>query len=62
MQSHPIRSMISPRGGGVDVTRTKRPRSELQFAAMVEAAFSLARAAFAFNSTNVEGLGLYARA
>jgi len=37
-----------------------RPGHELQFAAMVEGGVSLARAAFAFNSTNVEGWGLYA--
>ena len=37
-----------------------RPGHELQFAAMVESGVSLARAAFAFNSTNVEGWGLYA--
>ena len=37
-----------------------RPGHELQFAAMVEGGVSLARAAFAFNSTNAEGWGLYA--
>jgi len=37
-----------------------RPGHELQFAAMVEHGVSLARAVFAFNSTNVEGWGLYA--
>ena len=37
-----------------------RPGHELQFAAMVEGGVSLARAAFAFNSTNVEGWGLCA--
>ena len=37
-----------------------RPGHELQFAAMVERGVSLARAAFAFNSTNAEGWGLYA--
>jgi uncharacterized protein (DUF885 family) len=39
-----------------------RPGHELQFAAMVERRVSIARAAFAFNSTNVEGWGLYAEA
>jgi uncharacterized protein (DUF885 family) len=37
-----------------------RPGHELQFDAMVEHGVSLARAMFAFNSTNVEGWGLYA--
>jgi hypothetical protein len=37
-----------------------RPGHELQFAAMVERGVSQARAIFAFNSTNVEGWGLYA--
>ncbi len=37
-----------------------RPGHELQFASMVEHGVSLARAVFAFNSTNVEGWGLYA--
>jgi hypothetical protein len=37
-----------------------RPGHELQFAAMLEGGVSIARAAFAFNSTNAEGWGLYA--
>ena len=37
-----------------------RPGHELQFDSMVEHGVSLARAVFAFNSTNVEGWGLYA--
>jgi uncharacterized protein (DUF885 family) len=37
-----------------------RPGHELQFDAMVEQGVSLARALYAFNSTNVEGWGLYA--
>lgn len=37
-----------------------RPGHELQFAAMVEQGVSIARAVFAFNSTNAEGWGLYA--
>ena len=37
-----------------------RPGHELQFAAMIERGVSLARAVFAFNSTNAEGWGLYA--
>ncbi|MGH7709369.1 MAG: DUF885 domain-containing protein [Vulcanimicrobiaceae bacterium] len=36
-----------------------RPGHELQFSAMVERGVSLARSIFAFNSTNVEGWGLY---
>jgi hypothetical protein len=36
-----------------------RPGHELQFDAMVERGVSLARAIYAFNSTNVEGWGLY---
>jgi hypothetical protein len=36
-----------------------RPGHEMQFAAMVEKGVSQARAIFAFNSTNVEGWGLY---
>ena len=39
-----------------------RPGHELQFASMVEQGMSLARATFAFNSTNVEGWGLYSEA
>jgi uncharacterized protein (DUF885 family) len=37
-----------------------RPGHELQFASMVERGVSLARSIYAFNSTNVEGWGLYA--
>jgi uncharacterized protein (DUF885 family) len=37
-----------------------RPGHELQFAAMIESGVSTARALFSFNSTNVEGWGLYA--
>ena len=37
-----------------------RPGHEMQFAKMIEAGVSIARALFAFNSTNVEGWGLYA--
>ena len=36
-----------------------RPGHELQFDAMVERGVSVARALFAFNSTNAEGWGLY---
>jgi len=39
-----------------------RPGHELQFASIVEKGLSLARALFAFNSTNVEGWALYAEA
>ena len=37
-----------------------RPGHEMQFAGMLEAGVSTARALFSFNSTNVEGWGLYA--
>ena len=37
-----------------------RPGHELQFGTMVERGVSIARAVFAFNSTNAEGWGLYA--
>jgi uncharacterized protein (DUF885 family) len=37
-----------------------RPGHELQFDSIVERGVSIARAVFAFNSTNVEGWGLYA--
>jgi uncharacterized protein (DUF885 family) len=37
-----------------------RPGHELQFASMIERGVSLARSLYAFNSTNVEGWGLYA--
>jgi hypothetical protein len=36
-----------------------RPGHEMQFASMVETGVSIARAVFAFNSTNVEGWALY---
>ncbi len=39
-----------------------RPGHEMQFASIVERGVSTARAVFAFNSTNVEGWGLYAEA
>jgi hypothetical protein len=39
-----------------------RPGHELQFASMVEQGMSVARARYAFNSTNVEGWGLYSEA
>jgi hypothetical protein len=41
------------------IAHEARPGHELQFDAMVEHGVSLARAMFAFNSTNVEGWGLY---
>ena len=37
-----------------------RPGHEMQFAKMIEAGVSVPRALFSFNSTNVEGWGLYA--
>jgi hypothetical protein len=39
-----------------------RPGHELQFSTVIEKGVSIARAIFAFNSTNVEGWGLYAEA
>jgi uncharacterized protein (DUF885 family) len=44
------------------VAHEARPGHELQFASLVEHGVSLARAAFAFNSVNVEGWALYAEA
>lgn len=41
------------------IAHEARPGHELQFDSMVEKGVSLARAMFAFNSTNVEGWGLY---
>lgn len=42
------------------IAHEARPGHELQFDSMVEHGMSLARALYAFNSTNVEGWGLYA--
>ncbi len=42
------------------ISHEARPGHELQFDSMVERGVSLARALYAFNSTNVEGWGLYA--
>lgn len=42
------------------IAHEARPGHELQFAAMMEHGVSIPRAVFAFNSTNVEGWGLYA--
>jgi hypothetical protein len=42
------------------ISHEVRPGHELQFDSMVEHGVSLARALYAFNSTNVEGWGLYA--
>lgn len=42
------------------VAHEARPGHELQFASMVERGVSVARSLYAFNSTNVEGWGLYA--
>ena len=41
------------------IAHEARPGHELQFDSMVEHGVSLARALYAFNSTNVEGWGLY---
>jgi hypothetical protein len=41
------------------ISHEARPGHELQFDAMVEQGVSLARALYAFNSTNAEGWGLY---
>jgi uncharacterized protein (DUF885 family) len=42
------------------IAHEARPGHELQFDSMVEQGISLARGLYAFNSTNVEGWGLYA--
>jgi Arc/MetJ-type ribon-helix-helix transcriptional regulator len=42
------------------ISHEARPGHELQFDSMIEHGVSLARALYAFNSTNVEGWGLYA--
>ena len=42
------------------IAHEARPGHELQFDSMLEKGVSLARALYAFNSTNVEGWGLYA--
>jgi hypothetical protein len=42
------------------IAHEARPGHELQFDSMVEQGVSLARALYAFNSTNAEGWGLYA--
>jgi Bacterial protein of unknown function (DUF885) len=42
------------------IAHEARPGHELQFDSMVERGVSLARSRYAFNSTNVEGWGLYA--
>ena len=42
------------------IAHEARPGHELQFDSMVEHGISLARSRYAFNSTNVEGWGLYA--
>jgi uncharacterized protein (DUF885 family) len=42
------------------IAHEARPGHELQFDSMVEQGVSLARGLYAFNSTNVEGWGLYA--
>ena len=39
-----------------------RPGHEMQFSSIIESGVSITRAIFAFNSTNVEGWGLYAEA
>ena len=44
------------------IAHEARPGHELQFARMIEAGVSTARAWFAYNSVNIEGWGLYAEA
>ncbi len=54
---------FSHQGGTWSLTAHEaRPGHELQFAKMVEAGVSTARAVYAFNSVNVEGWALYAEA
>jgi hypothetical protein len=58
--SDPVDDFTAEAAAWTITAHEARPGHELQFAAMVEGGVSLARAAFAFNSTNVEGWGLYA--
>ena len=58
--SDPLNDFTSDAAAWTLTAHEARPGHELQFAAMVERGVSVARAVFAFNSTNVEGWGLYA--
>jgi len=58
--SDPVDDFTSEAATWTLTAHEARPGHELQFAAMVEGGVSVARAAFAFNSTNAEGWGLYA--
>ena len=58
--SEPMNDFTSGAAAWTLTAHEARPGHELQFAAMVERGVSVARAIFAFNSTNVEGWGLYA--
>jgi len=51
-----------PAGRWTLIAHEARPGHELQFDSMVEHGVSTARALYAFNSTNVEGWGLYSEA
>jgi hypothetical protein len=60
--SDPMNDFTSDAAAWALTAHEARPGHELQFSAMVERGVSVARAIFAFNSTNVEGWGLYAEA
>jgi uncharacterized protein DUF885 len=60
--SAPADDFTSPAAAWSLTAHEARPGHELQFASMVERGVPLARAIFAWNSTNAEGWGLYAEA
>ena len=60
--SAPVDDFTSPAAAWSLTAHEARPGHELQYAAMVERGVPLARAIFAWNSTNAEGWGLYAEA
>jgi uncharacterized protein (DUF885 family) len=60
--SAPVDDFTSPAAAWSLTAHEARPGHELQFASMVERGVPLARAIFAWNSTNAEGWGLYAEA
>jgi hypothetical protein len=60
--SAPVDDFTAPAAAWSLTAHEARPGHELQAAAMVERGVPLARAVFAFNSTNAEGWALYAEA
>ena len=58
----PADDFTAPAAAWTLTAHEARPGHELQFAAMVERGVPLARAVFAWNSTNAEGWALYAEA